>query len=97
MICRSPADHEWLVGNQQRLAAYWKATPCAASAASGAKSQVTNSVLVSYTRARLNEAKKKKDTRQRNLLVSAVELHDPLLYLLLIWQEFVHSQKVPVC
>lgn len=27
----------------------------------------------------------------------AVELHDPLLYLLLIRQEFVHAQKVHVC
>lgn len=68
---------------------YWNAKPCAATAAW----QVANSILSLYVRVRLNEAKK--DTR--NILVSAVELHDPLLHLLLIWQEFVHSQKVPVC
>ena len=36
-------------------------------------------------------------TRRSNLQVPAVEFHDPLLHLLLVRQQLVRPQEVPVC
>ena len=36
-------------------------------------------------------------TRRSNLQVPTVELHDPLLHLLLVRQQLVRPQEVPVC
>lgn len=95
-ICgrRAPADHGWFVENQHQARATGglnrvqrRHQPPRQHVKTDP--QAGDSVLVL--------SMKQKQTRESGILVSAVELHDPLLHLLLIWQEFVCSQKVPVC